>query len=368
MMTRLASGAAAVAVVVGLFAAPAAAAAVDPADVEVALTGTTIAADADGKVATITITNNGPGPIEGLELVFVSTDLDQDKVTFQIAFCGPGGPVLGEDICPLDGDDVPPPGGHRTLDVNLVREAGATGDAGSLTVRVNTASPDPDEDNNESTAPVTINSLGADLRVLAPDVYAVDSHGNPTRDPIPAGGSSVLIVDIFNQGDADGSGLSIDVHLPDHVTGESVGNECTPSQPAQDLQCAFETVLVSTCTEHPDSCGFRFHLPVTVAADAPGPVALTGGNVAAFTAALVPQPDLRDSGHLPPGLTRITAASPDDVDGTDSSAEFSVFVAGHLPVTGVRIGQFVALGAALVVFGALLVLLARRRRRTASIG
>jgi len=360
IVTRVGAGAAGV-LVGGLLASPASAAAAG-ADLAVNLAGTTIAATAAGKFGTVTLTNNGPDAATGVVLTFDTGDLDTSKVVAARAGCTTTADAI---VCAIGDDSVPPAGGDLDFSIPLDRVPGAPpGPAGTLSVTVSADTDDPNPGNNDKTADVVIGDSGVDLHVLVPDVYGLDAAGDPTTDPVPAGGSSEVHAFFINFGDMGVDGLRVVVTLPEFVTFGGVDPACTYSPDNRSATCDYDVVIT------PDE-GIDVAWPVTVAANAPGPKALRGGLVAGAAIAVFDPPLPDGPSALPKNIRKLSPDQVPDVDPGDDEDAFTVFIGagpgqpgpGDLPVTGVRIGQFGALGAALVVLGAMLVVLARRRRR-----
>jgi len=323
------------------------------ADLEVAVTGTTIAGGGGTKLAKAVVTNHGPDTPSDVVLTVDKSALDETKVHL----------IVGSDCtlaaslmtCPIDPEDVPDSGGSLGFLFELERQGLASGGAGSLTVSVDSATPDPATGNNEVTVAVAISTSGADLVIVAFDVHASDG-----TSPIPPGDTSELIGFFANQGDVASVGLTIVISLPEHVTFAEIFSDCTYSADNRVATCTDATFPLDP------GDGFPFAVAVKVAADAPGPGALAGG-LTTVTALGVRPPDVPEvaPARFPSFLKRVVPNLVPDVDPTDNEDAFAVFVAAvpDLPVTGSRAGLYAVSGAGLLVLGAMLVLLARLRVR-----
>jgi LPXTG-motif cell wall-anchored protein len=362
-LTRAGLAAAAGLIAVTAFAAPASAAAPDDADVSVRFAGTTIASLSDGKFGKMTIRNDGPGTATGIVVVFDASALDGSKIFFNLS---PGCVLASATFtCTFDDDQVPPPGGETDFPVPIRRKAGALpGPAGSISVTVSSDTNDPNSANNSQTANVVIGATGVDLVVVAFDVYALDSVGDPTTDPVPLGGSSRVDGFIFNFGDLAAAGIKVVVTLPEHVTFAETEPDCTYSADNRVATCNYTDVTLFPSPVPPDSDDDVLYVwwPLNVATDAPGPTALQGGSmVVSAIDILQPEvPKVRSS--LPRNMRWLEPAEIPDVDPTDNNDPFAVFVAGDLPVTGAQAGLYAMSGAGLLMLGVIIVVLARRRR------
>ncbi|MEH1123761.1 LPXTG cell wall anchor domain-containing protein [Micromonospora sp. CPCC 206061] len=256
---------------------------------------------------------------------------------------------------------------------------------------------DPVPANNTATASVAVGGEGADLRLFAPDVYLDSSEGN---DPIPPGGTGTLWAFVQNQGDTPVTGVTVTIALPAHVWFTERLAGCAYYQTARRAVCSRADVVLVPAheddpenEEDPPSSGW-FYWRVKVTADAPGPKALTGGTLTAapieagVTAARAPAVEHGDffTAKAPLGIEI-------DVDATDNTDEYTVFVAaatspspsptptksptpspsasggGSLPVTGGGSpGAVAAIGLATLLAGSILVFVARRRTRTSLAG
>jgi hypothetical protein len=363
--TLLRTGAAVAGLVVAssVFAAPAFAD--TTADLEVRIDGGTIAEGADGKLAGVSVINHGPSAATLVNITFDFSGLIKTKVTIDETYfdvCDVAGDII---TCGVTDDGTVASGADLDFGVPLLKVAGATGDAGSITATVSQAGEDNDLGNNTVTAPVVLNGAGADLAVWAPDVFQWDAAAKVFTDkPVPPGGESMFDAEAINFGDMRAVGIKVVLHLPEHVTLTEPEDECVFSADLRTATCEYAKAIMEPFDSTGDVDGFRF--PIKVSADAEGPVALTGGDItiAAMSEEKVEQSTLSRKAapaELPEWVK--------DVDATDNTDEFSVFVAGDtsgggggLPVTGPAATVIGGTGAAILVLGTILFLAARRRR------
>ena len=357
---------------VAFAAAPAFAAA--DTDLGVSLSGTTIAATSAGKVFDITITNAGESTATGVTVTFDLSGLEQDKVSFVV----PTGED-GAEVCDVDGDTVAcgvqdiPGGQNLDLGAELTRLAG-TGEAGAITVQVGHDGTDPNEANDVATANVTVGDSGPDLFVFAPDV-PFNPETNQTEGRVPAGGVGRLWYVIGNQGDVAATGLKLTVTLPEHVTFVEEESGCEYNAANTVATCTYEDLpLVPVEEADPGNDVFSARLffnDLRVAADAPAPSVLADGVVDAEPLVADEQaPARRQAAALPDNILEVPESL--DVDRSDNTDEFSVYVAaasggaggggGELPLTGAKAGLFGGVGLAVLAAGAVLLVIARRRR------
>jgi hypothetical protein len=377
----------------GLIAAGTVAAVAVPAyaagvDFGVGFKGTTIAADASGKLGLVNITNYGSTTPAKVDVLFDVTKLDQSKVT--VPEPGDCTFTAGVADCPIPAEVIPGPGGTVDLPVPLIKQTGATGAAGQLTVTVVVAG-DVNKANDSKTVDVSVGDHGVDLGVVVPDVSMLDADQIPTGKPIPPGGSSAVEGTVINWGDTLATGLHVTVALPKDVTFPDVAG-CTLSADKRTVDCVADDLPLTPADRgtgggnETSMVGFIF--PVTVSADAKGPVTLTGGEA---TVAATGQESSSEAAArtlarktnlaLPKGFHRLTEAqmAAVEVDASDNTDGFAVLVAGQpgggtggsgggtgegggLPITGPVSASVAAAGAVLIAVGAVLFVVTRRRR------
>jgi hypothetical protein len=280
---------------------------------------------------------------------------------------------------------------HLHLPFKLERAPGGSGAGGSITATLLTTAVPVDENQGSVTLTVEVPGKdkvpthGVDLLLATHDVYQLGADGY-TDKPVPPGGVSAVIAGFGNFGDTGAEGVKVTVRLPAHVTFAEAEEGCTYTADNQSVTCDYTDLAVAPVSTDPDptddndgvisTAGAWF--PVKVAADAPGPAVLTGGT---FTAtplgaakAGVSALGRTATAHRPKGLKPLAANAFKDADPTDNTAGFAVHVgprpaggAGggtgtELPITGTRAGLFGGLGAAALLLGVGLAVLARRRR------
>lgn len=347
-------------------------------DLALAITGTTIAADAAGKFGSLTVTNVGTEvPLQVL-LSFDLADLDLSKVELDLDACDQRDDEIR---CGLEDEFIPGPGETVDLGFPFVRKDGATGAAGSLTVALEVYG-DTNATNDTVTADVSVGDGGVDLRVVADDVHATDGAGKVTDEPLAPGEVSTLVGHVLNQGDMTAAGIAIEVELPEHAAFAEEVEGCSYGTDRRTATCSFGDLDLIPADQ--DGSGdFRhsgrdFSLMVRVDDDAPAGVVLKDGLFTANALDSVPADAAsvtalrKKPAKQPAGVRALTASAVKDVDDSDNSDEFAVFVApeesggsgggGGLPVTGPQAAVLGGGGLAVAVAGALLFLLARRRR------
>ena len=359
-------------------------------DFGINLTGTTIAADASGKLGFVTVTNDGTAKPSDVEVLFDVTDLDQTKVKIDLGDC-----TFTNDVadCALFPEDIPGPGASTKLPIPLIKQAGASGAAGKLTITVKVAG-DTNPDNDSKTVDVTVGGNGVDLTVVTPDVYLLPTNENSTgTEPIPPGGQGLLLAFIANQGDAVADGLKIQFSVPTDVTLDENIPGCAYTASRRSASCTFNDISLIPLDQDQtgDHSTLAFATVVTVSKDAKGPVALKGGEVTVAaidqevaSAARIRSMARRGTPTLPKNFRHLTAdqVKAVDVDATDNTDTFAVFVAGSpggsgggegnggngngddggLPVTGPVAASVAGAGAAVIAIGAVLFVVTRRRR------
>jgi hypothetical protein len=340
-----------------------------------------IATDSLGKTFSVKVTNNGPDDVGPFDVEFDVSGLDTSKVTFNALpdITGCESTAATTILCSFEGL-----GFEKDLTVKipfaLDHTPGQTGAAGSFAVKV-VDETDPDLSDNEATVHVEIPGSGVDLGVFALDVSRLDENGDFTGEPLLPGETSVVFAGIVNQGDKVADGVKVSVKLPEHVTFAEVEEGCSYSADNRTVNCEYGTMQVAPEKFDPTVPFARAaFFPVTVAPDAPGPVNLTGGtfSAAALGVSDVPEGDVSTLAKqappkLPDNIKTLTADDLKDIDLSDNTDDFVVLVGappasgggggeGGLPVTGVQVGLIGGIGGAVLVTGAVLFILARRRR------
>jgi hypothetical protein len=340
-------------------------------DLSVHVDSSKIAIGAPVKPFIAKISNVGDVATEGLQVEIDLADLKPSQVEASVGedfadVCKP--PVENKISCTFGGTLA----GGETFEfpifVSPVKGA-KPGPAGEFTVTVQPGSEDDPAENNTATVPVELVGSGGDIVVLAEDVIA-DVGENGVVVPVTPGDTAAFFWAMFNFGDTAVQGLTFTVQLPEHVSFVDKFEGCTYSNSDRSVTCKdADTILGAGEAFGSGEEGWT----VKVAADAPGPVNLKGTATGSAAAAV-------------PSTLRATTASstdaawlkpeevPADVDKGDNSDDFTVFVGappaagggggegGGLPVTGVQVGLIGGIGGAVLVTGAVLFILARRRR------
>lgn len=364
----------------GVFAAPALAAG---PDIAVAVAGTTISANAEGKFAGLDLKNVGDAKPAGIELVFDVSKLKQQKVVFAEDACGE--PEGGKVYCEIVEEAIPGPGETLDLTFLLERKAGASGEAGELTITV-AAEGDANAENDSATVKVGVGASGVDLGVIAEDVrwsfQAVGTEDEGLTDElVKPGGLTAVIGEVLNQGDQVAKGVKVSVTLPKQATFAEVEEGCAYTSDNRTVTCDYEEFTLipadkdTTDDDRPTS-GAAFWFPVKVV-EGVEPGSLTGGTFSAFALGAEPYEAGDDvsplAGEALPRVEPKSAkqiADEADADPSDNSDTYAIVVGagggsgggGELPVTGVQAGLIGGVGLAVLAGGGALLLMARRRR------
>ncbi|SCE66953.1 hypothetical protein GA0074696_0131 [Micromonospora purpureochromogenes] len=347
-------------------------------DLSLDVVGTRVAANVEGKAAFIKISNNGTNEASSAKVNVDVTELDSSK-----AEAIPLGDECEEITldgrriwqCTLYDYSLPTPG--RTAEVPLLVFKDNVEGAYSAPVTFTLVSPDDTTpDNNTKTLQVEFTEeSGVDLGARVPDVtkhigpdeYDPDTEGLP---PLRPGDTTVLVGDIFNQGDLATDGLRVTLELPTGVTFASTFTDCEHSAGNRKATCEIEGLALTG-----DGDDLHIFVPITVSADVEAPVALKPGTVTAAALGQAPadQPSLKAGTPKLPSIMKLVPAH--EVDPSDNSDDFAVIVAaktggggggaggdGGLPVTGPQAGLIGGVGAAVLAAGGAMFVLARRRR------
>ncbi|MEH1099094.1 LPXTG cell wall anchor domain-containing protein [Micromonospora sp. CPCC 205561] len=355
----------------GLFAAPALAE--DSANLAIEATGTTIAVGAPGKTATVSLLNKSKVDATSVLVGLDISKLDTSKVDIDESGCNPR--EDGLILCGIKGG-VLPAGADIDWGFPLTRKAGTTGDAGQISAIILHEGTDPDESDNEVTVKVKVEGTGPDLTVVASDVdKAVKVEGNKIKvvGDLHAGETAQLIYSTFNQGDAVAAGLKISVKLPKGVTFAEVEQGCEYDSGKTSLVCTYQDADLIPVSQDKDAkddliSGGRFYHLLSVGKDVRAG-SLTGGKVtveALGTEAKITRAAGRNA--LPANAEAVAAT---EVDTTDNTDGYAVVVAaeggqgggdGGLPVTGAQTTLIGGIGGVVLVAGAVMFVMARRRR------
>jgi LPXTG-motif cell wall-anchored protein len=288
--------------------------------------------------------NNGPATAENIVVKVDVSGLDTSKLEVQppeLNECDPpsgGGKIF---ICHLNNDLVPGEhdNGFSPFEVTSVEDGAQPGPAGSFTVEVTSSTPDPNPNNNKKqTVAVQIAPPSIDLVGYAQDVW----KDFKAKDGVAPGAKAPFIFFIHNEGTLDAKGITFKLTLPRFVSfPENEALEGCTYGPGR---------TVATCT-YPDlvlKAGeiLRFETPpnVKVAADAPGPGALSGGIVDGGATAIAP-PEVNPAAirtaaareHVVLAKPNATQQHEIEANPKDNRADFSVYTARNpadLAVTG----------------------------------
>jgi hypothetical protein len=332
------------------------------ADLGITIDGGTISVDSDVKDIAVSLTNAGPSDATDILVVLDVSGLLKDKVSVSSGGCDPVNDE-GHILCGIKGDKIPV-GADIDWAFELSKVPGQTGPAGSITASIYHGGDDNNPKNNSFTRDVAVGEQGVDLGVWAPDVYRWDDAKKRfTQEPIAPGGESLVYVEVINYGGATAQGFKIDLRLPEHATLTSPEPDCVFSADLTSASCEYKELSLE-----PYATGGKVHQfvwPIKVAADAPAEP-LVGGSVTVDAMSVkVEQPTLTAKTNIAP------AELPEqfkDVDATDNSDDYTVFVAdtsgggGGLPLTGPAAAGIAGGGAAILALGLVLFFAARRRR------
>ncbi|MEU5549119.1 LPXTG cell wall anchor domain-containing protein [Micromonospora sp. NPDC047793] len=364
----LASGA------VAAFGAPAHAAGTET-DLAITSAGTRVTDGAWGKIAWAKIANQGKNTPSKVSLRVDASKVDESKLWF-VTFTE-GGCTFDNDpdpnlfVCELNKTEIPGPGETTELPLLLIKPGGTATGPYKAPVTITIESPDDTDDSNNSVefdVEVTPES-GVDLGVIVPDVKtSIDFETGKEGKKLHPGDTAVVYSEVVNQGDLVAQGLKMTFKLPEHVSlafpigGCKTGADRTVVCEDKDFVLEQDSVLT-------------FELPVVVDEDVKAPVALKGGSLAAVAyGALKPEARISKQATKPDfdraEVRKIEESEFADIDPSDNSDDFAVIVAatgnggggGGLPVTGVQAGVIGAVGAGVVLAGAAMFLVSRRRR------
>jgi LPXTG-motif cell wall-anchored protein len=294
---------------------------------------------------------------------------------------------------------------HLKMPFGLERTAGGDGDGGTITATLLTSAVPVDDYQGSVTLTVEVPDKhkvpthGVDLMLATHDVYQLGADGYTDR-PVAPGGTSAVAALFGNFGDKVAKGVRVEVRLPAHVTFTQDTPGCTTAADRRTITCQYTDLRLDPIStdDDPRDDGSDGKLstaaaafPVTVAADAPGPVVLSGGTFTAVPLGVAePTASLaKRKAVLPKGLKTAARSEFQDADPGDNTAEFAVHVGprtggtgggaspgapagggsagggsagGSLPITGSQAGLIGGIGGVAVLVGAGLYYLGRRRR------
>src|SRR5947207_10108233 len=250
------------------------------ADLSVHVPGPQVAVGADEKTIRVDVTNHGPGDVKHGKVSFSTADVP-DSVTVDL----PTGPGCDKQVTKLVCDlDELRAGGHDSSFAVFLKQNKPDLDAGpvgTLTVSVSSELTDPDAANNTETVQLELVPAGVDLTTFGADI---------TLDP---GKTDLLPFAVSNQGTQGTANTDVSIKLPDFVTFTGGVTGCDFSQHNSAVVCHFTGLAAGETGADA--------LQVKLAADAPGPVALTGGSIGAAgePADDTPSPALRAQAAKP---------------------------------------------------------------------
>lgn len=336
--------------------------------------------EAKAKPFQIYVVNRGTAAATGLTFTADLSGLRSNRVGYVVPAGCSSDPAAHTVTCALD--DLPA-GGDHTFGVPLF-STGGRGDGGSFTVKVSSASAEVETADNEATVDVTVDAPGYDLLAWAQDVRSGvvvdgDDAGEANLPPVPAGGTAPLDWAVYNHGSRRAVGIAYVITLPPGAgfAARPAGCEDIPGLNA--IACEEGDVALRPGQVHTAPVSVR------VAAGTPAGVLRPGTVTALALRDISVDADAPDTTAGPPA-TAAQRNSFGEVDEADDVTLFEVFVGpaatptptptatptapdgggtgggAGLPVTGVRVGLIGAVGAGLLVVGAVLFLVSRRRR------
>ncbi len=374
---RAASLATAALLASGVFTALGAPAHAAGTETDLALTaaGTRLTTGVEGKVAWAKIANQGEGtPSKVLVKVDVSK-VDESKL-FVVPITDGDCDVTGDSkpelfVCALDEDEIPGPDETTEVPIVLLNLAKGVTEPYSAPVTISIESPDDTDDSNNS---IDVNveltpESGVDLGVLVPDVKTrIDLDTFKDEGPLRPGDTAVVYSEVINQGDRTAKGLKLTYQLPKGVAFLPIEG-CDLSADERTLVCEDKTFPFES------NMILILPLPVVVDEGLEAPATLKGGSLEATAFGVLPA-DARVSQQsaTKPAFAKAEVREAEesdfvDLDPSDNKDDFAVVVAAHsggggggLPVTGVQASLIGGVGAAVVLAGVAMFLVARRRR------
>ncbi|MEU9505901.1 LPXTG cell wall anchor domain-containing protein [Micromonospora sp. NPDC048170] len=348
-----------------------------------AVVGMKTTANAEGKFGWVKISNMGAGTPTELIVKADVSKVDFDKAlispfTEDCTMDGDGRPELV--TCKVAKEDIPGPGETAEVLVFVVKNPDAAREAYSAPVTFSIESPDDtDKSNNSATATVEITTdSGVDLGVVVQDVktrFDPEAEEEQPAAPLRPGDSAIVFGQVINQGDLIGKGVKLTFRLPEGVTFAGPVEACTYGADKRTAVCEdkafqFEPQMV-----------LFLPMPVVVDKGVKAPSTLPGGSLEAEALGSLPvdSPLARKSTRSTIGKAEVlSAADPrfTDLDPTDNKDDYAVVVAagtggeggggdgdgGGLPVTGAQTTLIGGIGGAVLVAGAVMFVVARRRR------
>ncbi|OKI73848.1 hypothetical protein [Micromonospora sp. CB01531] len=349
------------------------------ADLEVSVAGVKVAQGASEKIGWLKVKNNGPGTPKALTVgVDLSGAADERISTLPIGEnCKSD--LISAIVCEVPADQIPGPGETLEFPVVTVKRPEGTPSASSSTIGFFLRSPDDTTpDNNLKAVELKFDGEpGVDLGVVVPDVKTkidIDTLEQAGQALYP-GDETAVIGEIFNQGDMVAKGVKITLRAPAGVTFTDEYEGCEYTADRRTANCADPGLVLA-----PDEL-LTIAFPIKVATGVKAPSTLPGGSLVADALAEAPV----DAGLVKQARktifeharVRAAAAQVADVDNSDNTDDYAVVVAakggsgggggaggdeGGLPVTGAKAGLIGGIGAAVLLAGGAMFLIARRRR------
>lgn len=366
-MQRAGVGALALAVTGALASLAAPAYAAEGVDLSVTVDSSKIAIGSEVKPFFAKITNGGDTAAEGLKVDIDLSGVDASlvKVTVDFDGCTTADKAIS---CAFDGKIAP----GEKIDIPLLVTPVKGAEPKSAGVIKVTVEPvldpkDANPANNTATAPIELVGSGGDIVAIADDVVA--GYGDDGEvQPVAPGETASLYWAILNVGDVTLSAPEFTIQLPKYASFVDKFEGCRYSNGDRSVTCT-----APDWTLAPNSAvgGGEEGWLVKVAADAPGPVTLSG-TITGSAGGVVEK--LRAATTAAKPAWAAEAKPETEVDKGDNSDEFAVFIGaaggsgggdggdGGLPITGARVGLIGGVGGAVVAIGVVLFVLARRRR------
>ncbi len=347
------------------------------ADLELTVAGTTLAEGTQDKIGWVKVKNNGPGTPSAMTVAVDLNGLRDERIETLPAVDGCEGGPIDSIECPVPPAKIPGPGETLEFPIITIKHPGGF-DGGDTYIGFVVRSPDDTTpDNNIKQVKLEFEGEpGVDLGVLVEDVktkFDIDGGEQQSQPPLYPGDETGVVGQVYNQGDTIAKGIELKLQLPKQVTFTEQYAGCEYSADLRTATCRDDELLMAPGE------GLELPFPIKVAAGVEAPVALPKGSLSAEALGVAPanSPLARAARTTIFQKAELLGADerPTDVDLSDNVDEFAVIVAakggsggggsddnGGLPVTGPQAGLIGGIGAGVLVAGAALFLVARRRR------